>query len=75
MLTDSTETSTGASFTKAVKDDAFNKVFHNNMDKNSFNDDIDGQIELMISNSKTAYYRGHDAILFQKEYKNCLVCK
>ena len=56
MLTGSEESAYGTSFKRAVEGSAFDKVFHNNMDKNSFNNDIDAQIKLMVLNSKTAYF-------------------
>ena len=73
MLTHSKEGAFGAYFTKSNKDSTFGKIFHN-MDETSFNADTDKQIELMISNSKTALFLDHDEMINQKEYKNCQVC-
>ena len=73
MLTDSNMGAIGAAFTKAPKDSVFGKVFHNNMDMNSFNSDTKNQIALMISNSKIAMFYSHSAVVFEQEYKNCQV--
>ena len=73
MLAGPKESAYGAFFTKSHKGSTFGKIFHNNMDETSFNDDTDKQIELMISNSKTALFLDHVKMISQKEYKNCQV--
>ena len=73
MLTDSNMGAIGAAFTKAPKDSVFGKVFNNNMDRNSFSSDTKNQIALMISNSKTAMFYSHSAVVFEQEYANCQV--
>ena len=73
MITGSNMSSDGATFTKAPNDSAFGKVFLNNMDRNSFSSDTKNQIALMISNSKTAMFYSHSAVVFEQEYANCQV--
>ena len=69
-------TALGDTFIKAPMDSAFGKVFMNNMDKeDSFSSDSKNQIELMISNSKTAMFNVHNVISEIQEYRNCLVSK
>ena len=65
----------GAAFIKAPKDSAFEKVFLNNMDKEDSFSDTKNQIQLMISNSKTAMFNAHNVISEIQEYRNCLVSK
>ena len=73
MLTNSNMGAIGAAFTKAPKDSVFGKVFRNNMDMNSFSSDTKKQIALMISNSKTAMFYSHSAVVAEQEYTNCQV--
>ena len=65
----------GATFIKAPKDSAYGKVFLNNMDKEDSFSDTKNQIQLMISNSKTAMFNAHNVISEIQEYRNCLVSK
>ena len=78
MITAPNTSATGTSFTKAPNGSAFRKVFLNNMDENSFrknNYGFQNQIELMISNSKTALFYPHSRVSEVPEYRNCLVSK
>ena len=75
MVTASNTSSVGATFTKAPNDSAFGKVFHNNMDRNSFTSDTKAQIALIILNSKTAIFNIHSALVVEQEYTNCKVNK
>ena len=70
----------GAIFIKAHKDSTFGRVFKNNMDQNSFGNDmekstIEKQLALMITNGKTAIFHIHDIISEMDKYKNCEVSK
>ena len=62
MLTAANSSSEGKSFRTALKHSTLGKVYANNMDDNSFNGDIKIQMELMLSNSETAYYMPHSII-------------
>ena len=73
MVTTSNTTTIGAMFTNAPNDSAFGRVFLNNTDENSFNSDTKKQIALMISNSKTAMFYSHSAVVAEQEYTNCQV--
>ena len=73
MLTESNSTQTAASFSTASKESDFGKVFENNMDKKSFSSDFNGQVELIILNSKTAFYTSQMYMADKKEYRNCEV--
>ena len=75
MLTEGTTTQTAASFSTASEESDFGKVYLNNMDEKSFNSDFNGQIEKMISNSKTAFYTINDMMAGKREYRNCDVSK
>ena len=80
MVTEPKTNAIGAAFTKAPNDSAFGKVFLNNMDSNSFGNDMEAstvekQIAFMISNSKTAIFYFHGKISGTQAYKNCHVSK
>ena len=80
MVTGPNTTAQGAAFVKAPADSSFGKVFHNNMDENSFSVDlerntIEEQIELMISNGKMAIFHFAGAISQTQQFKNCQVSK
>ena len=68
----------GDIFTKASNHSAFGKVFLNNMDGNSFGNDLEGstiekQIALLISNSKTAIFHYNSKLSETQGYRNCEV--
>ena len=72
--------SIGQRFIKAPNDSAFGKVFHNNMDWNSFiasSAKIKKHIATMVSNShsKTAMFDMPTRISETQEYRNCSVSK
>ena len=73
MVTGPINAMQGVAFTNAPYDSTFGKVFQNNMDRNSFSSDTKNQIALMISNSKTAMFYSHSAVVFEQEYANCQV--
>ena len=80
MLTETKTGTIGATFTKHSDGSAFGKVFHNNMDMNSFASDmeektIEKQIELTFSNSKTAIFHFNGEISEKLQYRNCQVSK
>ena len=75
MLTVSNSSTIAATFSNASKESDFGKVFQNNMDNTSFNSDFNRQNELMILNSKTAFYTINDMMAGKKEYRNCDVSK
>ena len=80
MATGPNTTAQGAVFVKAPAHSSFGKVFHNNMDENSFSVDlerntIEEQIELMISNGKMAIFHFAGAISQTQQFKNCQVSK
>ena len=73
MVTASNTTTIAAALTNAPNDSAFQKVFVNNMDANSFSGDTKKQIALMILNGKTAFFNDHSEMVAQQEYSNCQV--
>ena len=73
MVTNSKASPTGMIFSKAPNDSAFRKVYHNNMDKNSFIYSNKNRIASIIMNSKTAMFDVNDRIFEVQEYKNCSV--
>ena len=78
MLTAANTTRGAQTFIKAPNNTAFGKVYLNNMDENSFrknNYGFQNQIELMISNRKTALFYPHSRVSEVPEYRNCLVSK
>ena len=80
MVTAPNTTALGVYFIKAPNDSAFEKVFLNNMDRNSFSVDmeistLEKQLALMISNGDTAIFHAHQKISEMQKYKNCKVSK
>ena len=76
MLSAPKSSAQGATFIKAPNDSAFGKVLINNMDKNSFGDDmepstVDMQLASMILNGETAIFHSHEKIADMKKYQNC----
>ena len=80
MLSGSIDDASSVIFSRASSLNVFSKVFHNNMDKNSFASDmeektIEKQIELTFSNSKTAIFHFNGEISEKLQYRNCQVSK
>ena len=80
MVTTPNTTAQGTFFQRAPNDNAFGKVFRNNMDRNSFGADmeistLEKQLAMMISNSDTAIFYPHQKISETQKYKNCKVSK
>ena len=80
MVTTPITNAQGTFFLRAPNDNAFGKVFRNNMDRNSFGADmqistLEKQLALMISNSDTGIFYPHQKISDTQKYKNCEVSK
>ena len=80
MFTTPKTTAQGTFFQRAPNDNAFGKVFRNNMDRNSFGADmeistLEKQLTMMISNSDRAIFYPHQKISETQKYKNCKVSK
>ena len=73
MLSGSIDDASSVIFSRASSLNVFSKVFHNNMDENSFNGDNQKQIEVMMSQSETAYFISTGMVRNSYEYKSCKV--
>ena len=73
MLSGSIDDASSVMFSRASSTNVFNKVFRNNMDDNSFNGDNQRQINLIMSQSETAYFISTGMVRNSYEYKSCKV--
>ena len=73
MLSGSIDDASSVMFSRASSTNVFNKVFRNNMDDNSFNGDNQRQIDLIMSESETAYFISTGMVRNSYEYKSCKV--
>ena len=73
MLSGSIDDASSVIFSRASSTNVFNKVFRNNMDDNSFNGDNQRQIDLIMSESETAYFISTGMVRNSYEYKSCKV--
>ena len=73
MITTTEEDATAAVFRHAAPNTAFGKVYHNNMDDESYVGAPSTGLSLILNNSKTATYQFQGDAMTSPELNNCLV--
>ena len=71
LLTSAINDAQGRLFSNAKPDTLYEKIYHNNMDENSFDGSIKGTIEKALMNPKTAIF--HSTLIWSDKKYSCKV--
>ena len=74
LVTDGNTSAVAALFKNSLPENAFNKVYRNNMNAESFNNDMSEILQAILLATKTAAFISESTGKSSEEYSKCKVC-